>query len=137
VQPWRLRQLEGQWVLLGFDTDVGEARNFLLRRITSPISLENEHFNAPAAEALGAAERALEHYAANNRARLLLAPDSEAAWHFGSGAGGEITISYMDAELLAERLREFGRSVQVLEPAELADLVLEGLERVLEQHAQG
>jgi proteasome accessory factor B len=136
VQPWRLRQLQGQWVLLGLDTDVGEPRNYLLRRITSPIAVAGQTFDAPTASELSAAERALEHYAAENRARLLLAPDSEAAWHFGAGAGGEVTISYMDAELLAERLREFGRAVKVLEPTALAELVVGGLERVLEQHAQ-
>jgi proteasome accessory factor B len=137
VQPWRLRQLQGQWVLLGLDSDAGAPRNFLLRRITSPISVEDNHFQAPTTDEIGSAERELEQYAAENRARLLLVPDSEAAWHFGAGAGGEITISYMDAELLAERLREFGRGVRVLEPAELSDLVAAGLERVLEQHAQG
>ena len=137
VQPWRLRQLQGQWVLLGLDTDSGEPRNFMLRRITSPISFQDQRFIAPAAAELSAAERALEQYVAENRARLKLVPDSEAAWHFGAGAGGEVTISYMDAELLAERLREFGRGVRVLEPAELAELVAQGLERVLEQHAQG
>ena len=137
VQPWRLRQLQGQWVLLGLDTDAGEPRNFVLRRITSPISIEDAHFSVPTTAELSAAERALEQYAAENTARLQLAADSEAAWHFGAGAGGEITISYMDAELLAERLREFGRAVQVLEPADLAALVAGGLERVMEQHAEG
>jgi proteasome accessory factor B len=137
VQPWRLRQLQGQWVLLGLDVDAAEPRNFMLRRISSPISAEDHHFQAPTTDEMGAAERALEQYVAENRARLQLAPDSEAAWHFGAGAGGEITISYMDAELLAERLREFGRAVRVLEPAELAALVTDGLELVLEQHAQG
>jgi proteasome accessory factor B len=137
VQPWRLRQLQGQWVLLALDTEAAEPRNFLLRRIVSPVNLEGGSFEAPSAAELSAAERALESYAASNLARLVLAPDSEAAWHFGVGSGGEVTVSYMDAELLAERLREFGRSVQVLEPTDLADLVTGGLQRVLEQHAKG
>jgi proteasome accessory factor B len=133
VMPWRLRQLQGQWVLLAGESSEGEARNFLLRRIVSGISLLDATFDAPRAEVISAAERSLELFAAGNLARLRITEGTEAWWQFGRQS--EVELSFMDETLLAEELREYGSSVTVIEPESLALAIEKGYREVIASHA--
>jgi predicted DNA-binding transcriptional regulator YafY len=58
---------------------------------------------------------------------------TEAWWHFGEKA--RVELQFMDEELLAEDLLEFGSEITVLEPASLVDKLKQKLERVVNQHA--
>jgi proteasome accessory factor B len=133
VMPWRLRHLEGQWVLLATEQGGEQARNFLLRRIIGGFSVLETSFQAPAAAEVSAAERSLEAFAAGNRAQLKITEGTEAWWHFG--AQSEVELSYMDEALFAEELREYGNSIAVLKPESLAAAIRNGYREVLKDHA--
>lgn len=133
VMPWRLRQLQGQWVLLAGEGDEAQPRNFLLRRVISGIRVLESRFSAPSADAISAAERALETFAAGNRARLRIIEGTEAWWHFGGKS--EVELNFMDETLLAEELREYGNSVAVIEPQSLAIAIENGYREVIANHA--
>jgi proteasome accessory factor B len=133
VMPWRLRHLEGQWVLLAREQGGEQARNFLLRRIIGGFSVLETSFQAPTAAEVSAAERSLEAFAAGNRAELKITEGTEAWWHFG--AQSEVELSYMDEALFAEELREYGNSIAVLKPESLAAAIRNGYREVLKDHA--
>jgi proteasome accessory factor B len=133
VMPWRLRQLQGQWVLLASERAGDQARNFLLRRIISGVSVLETKFLAPSSDEVSVAERSLEAFAAGNRARLKITEGTEAWWQFGRQS--EVELSFMDEALLAEQLREYGNSIFVLEPESLANAIRDGYREVLAIHA--
>jgi proteasome accessory factor B len=136
VNPWRVRQIANQWVLLAADAETGEPRNFLLRRIRSVIKTRNSFFAEPTDQDIAAAERALEQHVMSNVAELLVEPGTEAWWHFGMADSPSETakVNYLDLALLAEDLREFGASVQVISPAELKSEIEAGYREVLNLH---
>lgn len=136
INPWRVRQIASQWVLLGADSTTGEPRNFLLRRIRSSIKTLASVFNEPSDEQIAAAEAELERHVMGNVAELLVEPGSEAWWHFGMAESLADTakINYLDMSLLAEDLREFGSSVEVLSPLELKLEIEAGYREVLVRH---
>lgn len=133
VMPWRLRQLQGQWVLLASEQLGQVAHNFLLKRIRSGVTALEIKFSPPSAAQLSEAERALEKFASGNLARFSVAAGTEAWWQFGKQS--EVSLSYMDEALLAETLREFGNSISVIEPKSLASAIQAGYRRVLADHA--
>jgi proteasome accessory factor B len=133
VMPWRLRQLQGQWVLLASESADQPTKNFLLRRIVSGVKTLETRFEAPAASLISTAELELEQFATQNIAVLEVAKHTEAWWHFGQQE--QVEINYMDEALLAETLREFGGSVRVISPASLAEAIIAGYREVLAAHA--
>ena len=48
---------------------------------------------------------------------------------------GEATINFLDLQLLAEELLEFGSAVKVIEPIELKELIQTMLRQVIANHA--
>jgi len=138
IRPWKLRNLEGQWVLLGQETGTKSAKNFLLRRIYSKVEILEENFIAPTTGEIAQAEQSLVEFVNSQVARIEIDSESEAVNFFQKAAGADsvIELNYMDEELLAEDLLEFGSSVRVLAPQSLALRIRESLEKVVIQHAQ-
>lgn len=138
IQPWKLRQLDGQWILLGKEVTSGEPKNFLLRRIYSRVELLEQNFAQPSVDLIAKAEKDLEEFIAKNTAILEIPEDSAALSFFGieKSKDGRVEIRFMDEDLLAEDLREFGVEVKVVEPLSLAARVKKGFEEVIQYHAQ-
>lgn len=135
LTPLKLRYLEGQWVLLAADGK--DIKNFLLRRIASPVAiLDNAGAQIPSGE-IGQAEKSLLEFVASQQVELELVPDTEAWWHFGSPADNKVTFNYMDRELLVEDLLELAGGLRVVSPAEVKDLLLTRLREVEAIHAKG
>lgn len=132
VQPWKLRQLEGEWVMLGADQQAGSSRNFLLRRIVGEIQLLTEGFTVDEA-AIFKAETELDSYIQSNKAVLEVAPNSEAEFNFGKS--GEVEVSFMDEQLFSEDILELGGAVRVLHPESLRKRVTDAYHKVVNLHA--
>jgi proteasome accessory factor B len=127
----------GLWTLLGFDQDRGAARNFLLKRIHSRVIRLDETFEPPSDIAIATAKRELAELFESNVAKIVVKPGTTAAMHFEvtGTKPAEVNLNYYDLQLLAEELMEFGRSVTVVEPRQLSDLIQETLKAVVANHA--
>jgi proteasome accessory factor B len=137
VEPWQLYQQINQWILICFDVDRQEVRNFLLKRITSKVSISDERFEAPGVEQLAQAKALLENHIKSQVATVRVAEGSAGWVHFDLTGSGmvEHSFHYMDLHLLAEELRELGPEVEILEPAALKAAIRQGLEKVASDHA--
>ena len=137
VEPWQLVHNSGLWTLLGFDRDRGAARNFLLKRIHSRVKRLDETFEPASSDSIAIAKQELANLLSSNTAKILVNPGTTAAMHFEvKGASPtQVTLNYFDLQLLAEELMEFGRSVTVVEPKELAELIQDTLREVIKNHA--
>lgn len=133
LDPQKLRFIEGQWVLLAFES--GELKNFLLRRIVSEVRILAEPARQASEAELEAAAKDLEEFIQSQVAELSLKPESEAWWHFGAPEDYKLKLNYMDPALLAEDLLEFGGDIEVVSPLELSQRMRSGLERVALDHA--
>ncbi len=131
VNPLRLRLIEGEWVLLA--QRGSEIRNYLLRRIISKIKNLGVSFEPVAQEEISRAEEDLVLFTKSNKALIEVLEGTEAWWHFGEKA--RVELQFMDEELLAEDLLEFGSEITVLQPASLVEKLKQKLERVVSQHA--
>lgn len=143
VQPWVMRSIDGQWLLMCWDLGRREVRNFLLKRIVSKVSFVKEeeaevHFETPEASRISDAIQDLEVFTASQTAAVKIKRDSRAWFHFqldSQEAEAEIEFQYMDLHLLAEELRDFGADIKVLRPKQLLDAVNAGFEKVASAHA--
>lgn len=137
LQPWKLRNLDGQWVLLGREAGSGEVKNFLLRRIYSRVEILEEEFAQPASDEITKAEQSLLEFVKSQIAKFQVEEGSEAATHYVANlnSDGLVEISYMDEYLLAEDLLEFGSAIKVSEPKSLANLIQSKLRAVIAAHA--
>ena len=149
VQPWLLRNIDSQWLLMCWDKDQKAARNFLLKRIVSKVVLRSEqvnekevaliNFEAPSADLVAAAIKDLEEHTANQVATLRVNKDTQAWFHFHlddqSGETADVSISYMDLHLLAEELSEYALDLKVIAPQELAKVIRARFEAVANAHA--
>jgi proteasome accessory factor B len=142
VQPWLLRSVGGQWLLVCWDEDREATRNFLLRRIVKKrINDLKRTFAKPAADLLAAADAQLNQLIENQVATLRVKPDTAAWVHFEldlpgvAENGNEISLHFMDRELLANDLRVFAGQFEVVRPQTLANDLREGLEKVVHDHA--
>ena len=139
VQPWQVRHVSGQWLLMCWDVERNDIRNFMLKRIVSRIASTGQTFKTASAAQLAEATRRLTEFTEGNVAVLKVEPKTEAWVHFElenhTGPDGEVVLTFMDLHLLAEQIRGFGRSVTVVSPPELADVIRRGLEKVVNQHA--
>lgn len=133
LNPLKLRFLEGQWVLLAAEGEM--VKNFLLRRITSKVAVLADTASHIPDQVTQAAEADLLEFVASQRVVLALEVDSEAWWHFGAPADNRVEFNFMDKELLVEDLLELAGGLRVLEPREIADLLLDKLESVAVLHA--
>ena len=136
VEPWIIQNISGQWLLLGFDLDRQEPRNYLLRRIRSEVDIQDVTFEPPTKAEVEAAINDLEKHRSSSVAKLKV-PVSSAAWfHFDLEPNQEeFEISYMDIHLLAEEILEFVDHVEILSPQELSEVMKSKLEAVRSSHA--
>lgn len=136
VEPWVIQNISGQWLLLGFDLDRQEPRNFLLRRVCSEIDIQDVSFKPPMKNEIEAAIAELEKHR-DSRIAKIRAPHLSPAWfHFDlDPSQDELEISFMDIHLLAEELLEFVDHVKVISPPELDVVLKSKLEALRSAHA--
>jgi proteasome accessory factor B len=149
VQPWMLRNIDGQWLLICWDKEQKSVRNFLLKRIVSKVVFRVEQVNekdselvtfaAPEAEKIKAALEDLELHTASQIAVLRVKRDSQAWFHFHlddqKGETADVSVAYMDIHLLAEELSEYALDVKVIGPQELSKVMRSRFEEVANSHA--
>ena len=140
VQPWQLRNISGQWMLVCWDVDKQDIRNFLLKRIVSRIGQTGNTFEVATQAQVAEAEQLLDAHIQKNVAVITVTPGTEAWVHFdldapGALVNGQFSFNFMDVHLLAEELRQYGSSVQVVSPEALRLAVRKGFERVADLHA--
>ena len=136
VEPWLIQNISGQWLLLGFDLDRQQPRNYLLKRICSEIDIQDVTFEPPSKTDIASALEELDKHRSASVAKLRI-PGQSAAWfHFDLATDqADFEISYMDVHLLAEELMEFVDHVEVVSPQELQDVLRSKLEAVRSTHA--
>jgi proteasome accessory factor B len=141
VAPIALIQHNGRWMLHGEDLDAGGTRNFLLRRIVTPVTTTNT--KSPPVDKSAATSRALaelEQIWEERRATVEVEPDSDAATRLGKRRGTahesatSLTLHYSDLDLLADELAGYGPEVVVSAPPELRDAVRSRLARTAADH---
>jgi len=136
VEPWSLQNIVGQWLLIGFDLDRQQPRNFLLKRIASEIDIQDVTFDPPASGEVAQALQELQAHKLSQSAKLKVSPASSAWFHFDLAASQELVeVNFMDLYLFAEELMEFADEIEVLEPKELADLIRANLQKMSDDHA--
>jgi proteasome accessory factor B len=136
VEPWIIQNISGQWLLLGFDLDREEPRNYLLRRICSEVDIQDFTFDPPAKAVIKAAIAELDKHRSSSKATIRVPAKSAAWFHFDLKSDQDLLeVSFTDIHLLAEELMEFVDHVEVLAPPELADLMRNNLEAVRNSHA--
>lgn len=142
IHPWLLRQIKGQWLVLGFDQDREEPRNFMLRRMLSKITYPRSRmdYRAGTQAEIDKAVAELDELAEKQIAVLKIKPNTEAWFRYevdlsDKKDSGEVHIGYSDIHVLAEQIREYANQIKVVKPAALAQLVREGFEKVVDDHA--
>jgi proteasome accessory factor B len=136
IEPWSLQNIAGQWLLIGFDLDREEPRNFLLRRIVSEIDIQDVSFDAPESAEITKTLADLELHKLSQTAKLKTSAASAAWFHFDLAVNQtEFEVNFMDLYLFAEELMEFADEIEVIEPKKLADLIRENLQKVGDAHA--
>jgi len=144
LQPWLMRQIAGAWLVLGFDEDRGEARNFMLRRIVSKVEpatsgREIRTFERPEDSIIEAAVKDLDDHAKKQVAIIRVSRGSEAWFRYEldlqtNNSDDLLQLNYHDLYVLAEQLREYADQIEVVEPKELATLVELGFRKVADLH---
>jgi len=136
IEPWSLQNIGGQWLLIGFDLDRDQPRNFLLRRIVSEIDIQDVSFDPPGSSEITKTLADLELHKLSQTAKLKTSVASAAWFHFDLAANQtEFEVNFMDLYLFAEELMEFADELEIVEPEQLADLVRANLQRVIDTHA--
>jgi proteasome accessory factor B len=136
IEPWSLQNIGGQWLLVGFDLDRDEPRNFLLRRIASEIDIQDVSFDPPGRAEITKTLADLELHKLSQTAKLKTSAASAAWFHFDLAANqSEFEVNFMDLYLFAEELMEFADEIEVIEPKQLADLIKANLQKVRDTHA--
>ena len=141
VRPMQVRHISGQWLLVCHDLDRNlEIRHFMLKRIVSRIEETGNKFVPATLAEVEEAAAQLQAFSDKNVAVIKVEPNSEAWVHFGLDSPGALqdgmhSFNFMDVHLLAEELRQYGRSITVIEPDALIQAVRKGFEKVASQHA--
>lgn len=136
VEPWSLQNIAGQWLLIAFDLDRGEPRNFLLKRMNSEVDIQDVTFDPVEPAAIEQALAELSELTSSQRARIKIKGNTAAAFHFQLEPNQEdIEISYMDIYLLAEQLMEFVTEIEILQPTKLREIITSNLAAVAKAHA--
>jgi len=136
IEPWSLQNISGQWLLVGFDLDREQPRNFLLKRIVSEIDIQDVTFDAPESSEVTRTLAELELHKLSQNATLRTSIGSAAWFHFDLAAEQtEFKVNFMDLYLFAEELMEFADELEVVEPKQLSDLIKANLQRVCDAHA--
>ena len=140
LQPWGLKNIEGQWLVFGWDVERQDIRNFLLQRINPPRArLTKETFTKPTDAQLTEADDLLNKHVETQVAVISVQPGTRAWLHFGmdhepANTENSRSLFYMDLYLLAAELRQFGSDVSVVEPDALKNEIRSGFEKVASAH---
>jgi proteasome accessory factor B len=139
VAPIALIQREGRWMLHGEDQDAGGTRNFLLRRIVTPITTTNTRHTPFPASATEEAKTELDQIWERKAANVDVEPGSDAATRLSKRpstviAGDRLTLHYSDIDLFADELAGYGPEVLVVSPDELRTAVRDRLLRTVADH---
>jgi proteasome accessory factor B len=140
VAPIALIQHRGRWLLHAEDRDAGATRNFLLRRIVTPVTATNTRYPAFPADATERALAELEVIWTAAVRAVEVEPGSDAAVRLYKRRGtttsgdGALQLHYTDLELFADELAGFGPEVLVVSPPELRAAVISRLERTAADH---
>lgn len=136
LEPWSLQNIAGQWMLIAFDLDRDEPRNFLLRRIVSDVDIQDVNFEAAKNGEVALALAELEKHQASQKAIIRVKPNSAAWFRFDLAAEQvQFETNYIDLSLFAEELMEYVDEIEVVSPSELASLIRENLLKVSSAHA--
>ena len=148
VAPLRLHRAEGRWHLVSWDLERDAARTFLLARIEGRVQQLAEPFDPELRMRADAAVADLEQLRAQRRAVLCVRRGSIAEARLSARSGGMpdptpcgaddhrgIEVGVLDLHIFANELIGYGADVSVCEPAQLRDLVVDGLRRIAEVHA--
>ena len=136
VEPWIIQNISGQWLLLGYDLDREEPRNYLLRRICSEVDIQDFTFDPPTKVEVNQAIAELDEHRNSSKARIRVPTNSAAWFHFDLNPDQDVfEVSYMDLYLLAEELMEFVDHIEIQSPPELAELLKSNLDAVRNCHA--
>jgi proteasome accessory factor B len=139
VAPIALIQREGRWMLHGEDQDAGGTRNFLLRRIVTPITTTNtKHAPFPASPTEDA-KAELDEIWESRAATVEVEPGSDAATRLSkrpstTSEDNTLTLHYSDIDLFADELAGYGPEVLVVSPEELRVAVRDRLLRTVADH---
>ena len=139
VAPIALIQREGRWMLHGEDQDAGGTRNFLLRRIVTPVTTTNTRYTPFPAAATEAAKAELDEIWESRFAVVEVEPGSDAATRLSkrpstTANGAALTLHYSDIDLFADELAGYGPEVLVTSPDELRHAVRDRLLRTVADH---
>jgi len=139
VAPIALIQREGRWILHAQDQDANGTRNFLLRRIVTPITTTNTKYPAFPESATDAAKAELNEIWDSRTATLTVEAGSDAATRLSKKPdavveGDRLTLHYSDFDLLADELAGYGPEVLVTAPPELRVAVRDRLTRTAADH---
>jgi proteasome accessory factor B len=140
VAPIALIQREGRWILHGQDQDAGGTRNFLLRRIVTPITTTNTKYSAFPESATESAKAELDRLWDARTAVVEVEPESDAATRLSKRRdtmvdGSTLTLHYSDLDLLADELAGYGPEVLVVSPDALRTAVHHRLTGTAADHA--
>lgn len=136
LEPWSLQNIAGQWMLIAFDLDRDQPRNFLLRRIISDVDIQDVSFDPPQNGEVALALEQLQQHKDSQLAKIRVKPNSAAWFHFDLGQSQtEFETNFLDLSLFAEELMEFVDEIEVVSPTQLAELVRANLLKVRLAHA--
>ena len=128
VAPLSLEKVDGRWHLIAWDCDRDATRIFLLSRIQGAVLISNREFSKELCDHTQPALDQLKLLRASQVAKIVRRPGSEAETRLGE------IINYLDEDMLAEELVEFGADVFVVEPTSLRARVIELLRAVAILH---
>jgi proteasome accessory factor BC len=145
LNPYALRLDDGNWYVVGHDTDRGSVRTFKVSRITGDIRFATRRerdFRVPEDFDVEAHRVPRPWQIGDPVGTARIAVSEDTAWWVertlsdaGTVEDGVFETDFASAELLVGWvLRQNGRAT-VLEPDELRDAVAEGLTRMVEAHA--
>jgi proteasome accessory factor B len=145
VEPHALVKHEGRWHLAAHDQGRDAKRNFLLSRITGPVTKTRTFFDPPAgdpaAEALAELDRVfstrsvtVDVMPGSDAERRLAARDTQESELVLSDGRRRLVVGCTDEALLADELASYGPEARVVEPETMRDAVVSRLRRVIERH---
>jgi proteasome accessory factor B len=133
IEPWRVLSWRRRWYVVGHDRDRGEARSFRLSRITSvvePIGRAGSYSRPADLDLLSHVNQRPPEEGTIARIRVTGATAGQLRRMASEERDGVLTLTYTDPGWLARVVASAGVGVQVLEPAELIDAVVERLRAV-------
>jgi proteasome accessory factor B len=140
VAPIALIQHQGRWLLHAEDQDAGGTRNFLLRRIVTPVTTTNTKYPAFDPSATKAALDELEAIWDERTTTVEVQPGSDASTRLEKRKGTVrhdetlLTLHYSDFDLFADELAGYGPEVLVTSPPEMRAAVRSRLARTAADH---